>query len=1034
MRWASLAMLQELASAAAAAQTKRAGDAAASGKGAAMAASVAAMAAVPATVTDGAGCALDAAMAQLRAQHAAVAQMWTLVTTACGTRGGGAAGLARLGAADGGRLLSVLGVVGRAVEAEVREALGDSMMAQLVAFALPAPLVQSVLRCLGALTAAGTATGAAGQAATGQAASWTATLVEQCEAGLRKYLEEGPPGAVASAPAVEAAARRLHTLGEVALVGFEAAAPEEKKAAASSSASLPKIPASAVRVVRLLLAEHLPARADAGAVTLTAAAAAAREGPATPPAVRAHAFSTLGKLCLRDQALAKEHVTVLVRGLSEAKSPAVRSNILLVLGDLCVRYTSLVDRYVPEMARRLRDGNATVRRHALSLLTRLLLQNFIKWGDMGGSSAAANGGDESKPRKAATALLHEGGDEGSSADATASSLFFGFVAALGDSEPGLRALSAHLLAGPLLRRYPSLYHKNFVHCFYALNGLKVVNGSVQTTASATADGSGSSQELAPDMASDPERRRAVYAHMLERLDDQQRIEAVVRLVVDVLPTLARARGFNGAAVSAGHSIALGDAAVNTAGGGRAAAAFGDALFVLSLPAMQPKGSGAAAGAAASAASLAEAEEDLADAAADGAQAAAGSSNAAVQALVFAGAQRKLLATLWRKKLGDDVVPTLLALKAQLVALKSPLLAALERHVLALYRRYRDEVRAALAADPTGLRELEFDLRRVEAAEKERAAQALRKKARQQAHALAMAERAKAAGAAGSPSGGLGAGAAGVATAIFGTPGRKARSSSSTPAGVASLSSFKSAHKKTPSLRGFTPAGAMGSNSQAQRRQSGVGPGSPLGAAPFSAPRLRQTPMSGAATTPSMAVASALRAKSTAAGGQPDFDTTSHASLARVAAVRAAAQSSSSSSPAAALPKRAKGTNADVLLASPHVQKAQKAWNVSVAAEHIAAESDSDGGGGGGDDDDGHAEEGAGGENTQRQQQAAAPLDSLQAAAAAAAPATKRASSKRKAAASTPKAKTAAAEPTDDGGAQKKTRATRRSTRSTPVRT
>ena len=104
-----------------------------------------------------------------------------------------------------------------------------------------------------------------------------------------------------------------------------------------------------------------------------------------------------------------------------------------------------------------------------------------------------------------------------------------------------------------------------------------------------------------------------------------------------------------------------------------------------------------------------------------------------------------------------------------------------------------------------------------------------------------------------------------------------------------------------------------------------------------------------------------------AGCQPDFDATSHASLARVAAVRAAAQSSSSSSSspatttaAAALPKRAKGTNADVLLASPHAQKAQKEWNVRVAAEHLAAESDSDSSGG---DDDGHAEEDAGGENT-----------------------------------------------------------------------
>jgi condensin-2 complex subunit D3 len=90
--------------------------------------------------------------------------------------------------------------------------------------------------------------------------------------------------------------------------------------------------------------------------------------------VRAYAVVTLGKLCLRDKALARQHVNVFLRELvpepdqpppqaltaaaavaagarrqagaaAAAAAAAVRSNALLVLGDLCVRYTSLVDRY-----------------------------------------------------------------------------------------------------------------------------------------------------------------------------------------------------------------------------------------------------------------------------------------------------------------------------------------------------------------------------------------------------------------------------------------------------------------------------------------------------------------------------------------------------------------------------------------------------------------------------------------------------------------------------------------------------------------
>lgn len=91
-------------------------------------------------------------------------------------------------------------------------------------------------------------------------------------------------------------------------------------------------------------------------------------------------------MCLVDQALAKECVTLLVREIDAAcapaaalpghspaageaaagSSPAVASNALLVLGDLCVRYTALVERHLPAIAKCLQVFLRTlVRAYAL---------------------------------------------------------------------------------------------------------------------------------------------------------------------------------------------------------------------------------------------------------------------------------------------------------------------------------------------------------------------------------------------------------------------------------------------------------------------------------------------------------------------------------------------------------------------------------------------------------------------------------------------------------------------------------------------
>lgn len=124
-----------------------------------------------------------------------------------------------------------------------------------------------------------------------------------------------------------------------------------------------------------------------------------------PQPVRAVAFITVGKLCMRDHVLARDALNVFLRELtceddtlnanSEVSVSAlteqsfitqstmgtknsVRNNALLVLADLCVRHTHLVDRHIDTLACCLQDRDVMIRRNALMLISQLLMQDFVK--------------------------------------------------------------------------------------------------------------------------------------------------------------------------------------------------------------------------------------------------------------------------------------------------------------------------------------------------------------------------------------------------------------------------------------------------------------------------------------------------------------------------------------------------------------------------------------------------------------------------------------------------------------------------------
>jgi hypothetical protein len=227
-----------------------------------------------------------------------------------------------------------------------------------------------------------------------------------------------------SSIAVEVSKSAIFLLGEISMLGFSIEEEEAHKfQVQSSSNALPVfattesggfrivLPEQLETLIKSLMAVNLPRQQQQQATSIvaddTTVAATTGDYPAEvshcvcSPDVRAVAFVTMGKLCLRNKTMAQAMVNVFLRELTVAgangvdevnsstlaavvpahntSSPALRSNALLVLGDLCVRYTQLIDRNVGSMAVCLQDESLIVRKHAIVLLTQLLLQDYLKW-------------------------------------------------------------------------------------------------------------------------------------------------------------------------------------------------------------------------------------------------------------------------------------------------------------------------------------------------------------------------------------------------------------------------------------------------------------------------------------------------------------------------------------------------------------------------------------------------------------------------------------------------------------------------------
>jgi condensin-2 complex subunit D3 len=339
-------------------------------------------------------------------------------------------------------------------------------------------------------------------------------LYKNCEMSLSSFVQD-----IKAAPQC---ARALFTIGELSMVGFSTSddinvdttignttvTPDSDNGAGNSNVSvrglIERPSKKLIEFVQAFMTSHLPT-------------AYCDDTKPIPVSVRAHAFVAIGKLCLRDPNLVQKSLNILARELHDSIDNGnwiVQSNSLLVLGDLCVKYTNMVDRFLPVMAACLQagvadihtfdgvgqppsHGSSLVRKHAILLLSSLLLQDYLKWRGL---------------------------------------LFHRFLVATVDDDDDVADLAEMTLLGPLISKHPRLFANQFVESIFVLNHCRA-HPIFKAAAAAGDGGSGISvgfEGINLDGELGRIRRMRMYQMMLSSMSDEDKIGVTARIGKEVL--------------------------------------------------------------------------------------------------------------------------------------------------------------------------------------------------------------------------------------------------------------------------------------------------------------------------------------------------------------------------------------------------------------------------------------------------------------------------------------------------------------------
>ncbi|CAD5212575.1 unnamed protein product [Bursaphelenchus okinawaensis] len=99
-----------------------------------------------------------------------------------------------------------------------------------------------------------------------------------------------------------------------------------------------------------------------------------------PLGIRSAAAFAIGRICILREEEASKYIQTLIQQLTMDKDHCLRNNILVTLADLCTTGGAAVNQFGPVLATAMRDKSVLVRRHAVSLITTLMRDEYFKWG------------------------------------------------------------------------------------------------------------------------------------------------------------------------------------------------------------------------------------------------------------------------------------------------------------------------------------------------------------------------------------------------------------------------------------------------------------------------------------------------------------------------------------------------------------------------------------------------------------------------------------------------------------------------------
>ena len=301
---------------------------------------------------------------------------------------------------------------------------------------------------------------------------WENNLLVLCQKALGNYVfrvESSDSDKVSFAKTDIALVRYLFTLGEVVL----------------QAVAKVTIPDTLLTLVQSLLPRTLGniSGGDGGDVIQL------------PVSVRAHAFTALGKLCLKNEALAKKCVTIMVRELEDGTDAVIRNNVLVIFCDLCRTFTSIVDLYVPSLTRCIKDPNPTIRRHTLMVVSQLIQEDFLKW---------------------------------------KGSLFFRFVSAVADEDAQVRQYAEQNVVSLIVKKAGNVHrlHLHFPEMVFYLNAC---HGHTKFNSGFNAEKEG--PFTLPNVANSSralKRRMTIYRFLLKHMTDDAKFTVTMTLCREIL--------------------------------------------------------------------------------------------------------------------------------------------------------------------------------------------------------------------------------------------------------------------------------------------------------------------------------------------------------------------------------------------------------------------------------------------------------------------------------------------------------------------